>query len=49
MKYSKRKYRDKSIEVVEEIVAVKKKKIKKQKKESFLGKFKTFFKRIFKR
>jgi hypothetical protein len=48
MKYSKRKYRDKSIEVIEEVVVTKKKK-KKVLKEGFfkkmIKKVKSFFKR----
>jgi hypothetical protein len=49
MKYSKRKYRDKSIEVIEEVIAIKKKKIKKQNKKGILSRVKNFFKKIFKR
>lgn len=48
MKYSKRKYRDKSIEIIEEVIVVKKKKIKKQKKEGILSRAKNFFKKMFK-
>jgi hypothetical protein len=48
MRYSKRKYRDKSIEVVEEVVETKKKKIKKLKKKGFFTKIKDAIKRIFK-
>lgn len=49
MKYSKRKYRDKSIEVIEEIIATKKKKVKKEKKKGFFSKIKDAIKKIFKR
>lgn len=49
MKYSQRKYRDNSIEIIEEVVAVKKRKVKKEKNEGIFSKVKNFFKRIFKR
>lgn len=50
MKYSKRKYRDKSIEVIEEIVVTKKKKVKKETpKEGFLKRIVKKVVKIFKR
>jgi len=49
MRYSQRKYRDKSIEIVEEVVETKKKKIKKEKRKGFFAKIKDTIKNIFKR